>query len=246
MRNKITDYIKNKYKAEPEHLWRGFPNYVVYRHSDNNKWFALVMDIPKEKLGINEEGRVDILDVKVGDSLLRDMLIQQQGFFTGYHMNKGSWIAVLLDGTVSLEQVCSVLDESYISTASAAEKQKLRSPKEWIIPANPKYYDIEHAFDNVDMIDWKQGTGIKKEDTVYMYVAAPISAILYKCKVTQTDIPYRFSNDSISIKYIMKIKLLKRYKPNKFTFDVLKNKYEIFAIRGPRSVTAALSAALKR
>ncbi len=52
-------------------------------------------------------------------------------------------------------------DESYVTTASKQKKEKLRPPKEWIVPANPKYYDIEHAFDDTDEIDWKQGTRIK-------------------------------------------------------------------------------------
>ena len=44
----------------------------------------------------------------------------------------------------------------------------------------------------------------------------------------------------------MKIKLLKRYKPDKFTFDVLKDEYGIYAIRGPRGITNSLSAALNK
>ena len=44
---------------------------------------------------------------------------------------------------------------------------------------------------------------------------------------------------------LMKIKLLKRYKPEKFTFDVLKEEHGIYAIRGPRGIPNSLSAALK-
>ena len=94
-----------------------------------------------------------------------------------------------------------------------------------IIPANPKYYDIEHAFDDENEIDWKQGAGIKVGDTVFMYVASPVSAILYKCKVTETDIPYKYADENLTISALMKIKLLKRYKPEKFTFDVLKEEH---------------------
>ncbi len=163
----------------------------------------------------------------------------------GYHMNKRGWISVLLDGTVSYEDVCGMIDEGYMATAFKSKREKFRPPKEWIIPANPKYYDIEHAFDNEDEINWKQGSGIKAGDTVFMYVAAPVSAILYKCKVTETDIPYKYSDENLTIKALMKIKLLKRYKPDKFTFDVLKDEYGIYAIRGPRGITNSLSEALK-
>jgi len=156
--------------------------------------------------------------------------------------NKQHWITVLLDGSVAEDRIYDLLDMSYVGTTS---KQKIRPPKEWIIPANPKYYDIVHAFDDADEIDWKQGAGIKVGDTVFMYVASPVSAILYKCKVTETDIPYKYEDENLTISALMKIKLLKRYKPEKYTFDVLKEEYGIYAVRGPRGIPNSLSAALK-
>ena len=122
----------------------------------------------------------------------------------------------------------------------------MRPPKEWIIPANPKYYDIEHAFDYEEEINWKQGAGVKTGDTVFMYVAAPVSAVLFKCKVTETDIPCDFRGGELSIKALMKIKLLKRYAPDEFTFERLKKEYGIFAVRGPRGIPNSLSADLKK
>lgn len=92
---------------------------------------------------------------------------------------------------------------------------------------------------------WKQGAGIKEGDTVFMYVGMPVSAILYKCKVTETDIPYFHQHDGLTIKSLMKIRLLKRYDPSRFTFDVLKEQYRIYAVRGPRGVPEDLSEDLK-
>ena len=46
--------------------------------------------------------------------------------------------------------------------------------------------------------------------------------------------------------HVMKIRLLKRYKPDKFTFDRLKGEYGIYAIRGPRGVPHSLSEELKK
>ena len=173
------------------------------------------------------------------------MLIREEGIFPGYHMNKLYWISVLLDGTVSEQRVYDLIETSFLATASAKKKEKMRPPKEWIIPANPKYYDIEHAFDDIKEIDWKQGAGIKKGDTVFMYVGAPVSAILFKCKVTETDIPYQYQDKNLTITALMKIRLQKRYKPDKFTFERLKSEYGIFAVRGPRGIPNSLSEALK-
>ena len=245
MKETVLAYIKKEYKSSPEYLWKRYPDYAVFRHSDNNKWFALVAPVHGDKLGLDSAELIDIINVKVDDMLFRDTLIQQPGIFPAYHMNKQHWVTVLLNGTVPEKQVLDLLDASFMATASAKEKQKKRPPKEWIIPSNPNYYDIIHAFDTTDEIDWKQGAGIKTGDTVFMYVGSPVSAILYKCKVTETDIPYRYRDENLTITALMKIKLLKRYKPEKFTFDVLKGEYGIYAVRGPRGIPDRLSANLK-
>ena len=76
---------------------------------------------------------------------------------------------------------------------------------------------------------------------MYMYVGAPVSAILYKCKVTEVNIPYRYQDENLTISALMKIRLLKRYDPKLFTFEVLKEEYGIFAVRGPRGIPNSLS-----
>ena len=38
---------------------------------------------------------------------------QQDGIFKGYHISRGNWVSVLLDGTVSLETVYSLIDISF-------------------------------------------------------------------------------------------------------------------------------------
>lgn len=245
MRSVVVDYIQRKYKAFPEFLWKRYPEYAVFRHADNKKWFALVARVSRKTLGLGDGDEVDIINIKVDDLIFRDILISQDGIIPGYHMNKQHWVTVLLDGTVPEQQVMGLIDGSFLATASARKKNMNRPSKDWIIPANPKYYDIVHAFDNADVIDWKQGNGIRKGDIVFMYVGAPVSAIMYKCKVIETDIPYDYQDDDLTITALMKIKLLKRYKPDKFTFDVLKDEYDIYAIRGPRGITHSLKEALK-
>lgn len=244
LREALTAHIKKKYKAQPEYLWMRFPEYAVFRHEDNRKWFAIIMDLPKNRLGLNGEAVVDVLNVKVGDPFFADLLVGQAGIFRGYHISRGNWISVLLDGTVGFDEICGLLDESYLVTASGQKKEKLRGPKDWIVPANPKYYDIERAFNEAKEIEWKQGAGIRTGDTVFMYVAAPVSAILYKCKVTETHIPYRYRDENLTIKELMKIKLEKRYAPDRFPFETLRSEFGINAVRGPRGVPNRLLAAL--
>ena len=245
MRQKIFDYVKKKYSSQPEYLWKRFPDYAVFRHADNNKWYGIVMGVSREKLGLSGEGSVDILNIKLGDPYLADTLIRQEGFLKGYHISRGNWVSILLDGTVAMDTICDLLDESFTVTASRQKRQAMRPPKEWIIPANPKYYDVEHAFDQGDVIDWKQGNGIKTGDTVYMYVAAPVSAILYACRVLETGIPCDYEDGKLTVKALMKIRLTKRYRPEEFPFAILKEEYGIYAVRGPRGIPEPLSRDLK-
>ena len=244
-RQMVFDYIKQKYGTEPEYPWRRYDTNAVFRHADNNKWFALVMDIQKDKIGLAGKEYVDVVNLKMNDPFFRDLITQESGIMPAYHMNKIHWISVLLDGTVPEKTVFDLIDMSFMATASAKKKAKIRPPKEWIVPANPKYFDIIHAFDHAEIINWKQGAGIKEGDTVYMYVGAPVSAVMYKCTVTETNIPYRHESKNLTIKALMKIRLLKRYPTDRFTFEVLKAEYGIFAVRGPRGIPYALSEALK-
>jgi hypothetical protein len=55
----------------------------------------------------------------------------------------------------------------------------------WIFPCNEDYFDIDGAFENLEYLDWDiQNHKIEIGDYVYIYVSAPVSAIRYKCVVT--------------------------------------------------------------
>ena len=99
----IIAYVKKKYGAMPENLWMRYPNYAIFRHEDNGKWFALMMDVEKNKLGLPGNDAVDILNVKLADPILTDLLVQQPGYMRGYHIARGNWISILMDGTVPLK-----------------------------------------------------------------------------------------------------------------------------------------------
>ena len=58
MREKLTRYIQDKYDVSPEYPWQKYDSNAVFRHSDNKKWFALIMDVKKEKLGFQGNGIV--------------------------------------------------------------------------------------------------------------------------------------------------------------------------------------------
>ena len=46
MREKLFDYVANQYGINPDYPFSTAPTYAVLRHPHNNKWFALVADVP--------------------------------------------------------------------------------------------------------------------------------------------------------------------------------------------------------
>ena len=232
--NKIAGMIYEKYKVTPEFLWEKFPNYGVFKNKRSGKWFGIIMNIDKSKIIPEEKGEIEILNVKLDDEV--EKYLKQKGIYPSYHLSKKSWVSIILDDTLPDEKIMNLVNISF-------ENSDIKG--EWIVPANPKYYDVINAFNNTDTITWKQSNNIMNGDIVYLYVAKPYSAIMFKCEVLETNIPYKYKNKYLSIKNVMKIKLLKKYKQNEFTFEKL-NECGIKAVRGPRSVTSNLSKELNR
>lgn len=97
-REEIFEYVKKQYGTIPEYLWSSSPDSAVLRHH-NGKWYAVIMNVERSKLGLDGDDTVEIIDVKC-DPEMTGMIIQTYGFLPGYHMNKQHWITILLDGTV--------------------------------------------------------------------------------------------------------------------------------------------------
>lgn len=117
MREEIEKYINEKYDALQEFPWNDSPNHTTFKHKNNKKWFALIMDVSYEKLSLNKEGVVDVINLKNIPELIGG-LRKEQGILPAYHMNKEHWITVLLDGTVQKQKICDLIDISYDLTIS--------------------------------------------------------------------------------------------------------------------------------
>lgn len=122
-RDDLEQFINENYNAESDYPWLKYPNYEVFRHSNNRKWFALIMDIPKNKLGLPGTDIIDVVNFKC-DPLLIGSLLKEAGFFPAYHMNKESWITVALDKSVNDDTIKMLLEMSYDATALKTHKKK--------------------------------------------------------------------------------------------------------------------------
>ena len=121
-RQDVLEYAADQYGTQAEYLWADAPNYAVLRRTDTRKWYGIIMDVPRKKLGLDSEGIIDILDIKC-DPFAREVLLDQKGFVPCYHLNKLHWIGVLLDGSADKQLVFQLLDDSYTIVAPKTRKK---------------------------------------------------------------------------------------------------------------------------
>ena len=112
MMQKLFAYAKDTYQSVPEYLWAKTPEAAVLRNMKNQKWYAVFLNVSREKLGLKEKESVWIVNLKC-DPLFKGSLLEMDGYYPAYHMNKNHWISILLDGTVAEEQLRNLLDFSY-------------------------------------------------------------------------------------------------------------------------------------
>lgn len=122
-KKELTEYIRDAYGVSADFPWIKDSEAMVFRHIDNKKWFALIVSVPKCKLGLQGSEITDIVNLKC-DPAMTGSLRMEQGFFPAYHMNKENWITVLLDNSVSGEKIKPILDMSYDLTATKFKKKK--------------------------------------------------------------------------------------------------------------------------
>ncbi|MEE1325388.1 MAG: MmcQ/YjbR family DNA-binding protein, partial [Streptococcus sp.] len=243
--NRLANHLKTTYGDDFDHPFEKYPEFSSFRYPENQKWYGLVMTLARGKLDLGEEqwsqealdDKVEIINIKVEQAKLPE-LIEIKGVYPSYHMNKKSWVSVVLDETVPDELLFSLVDNSRALVAGKALGSS-SGPDYWIIPANPKYYDIDAEFAANKAILWTQKASIKKGDFVAIYMTAPTKAVRYFCQVLEADLPNDAYRDDPSIKNLMKIQLLHTFSDGQVTFDILKS-CGVKAVRGPRRMTKEL------
>ena len=115
-RNELISYIAEHYGVEPEYPWSRWPEYAVFRHPENRKWFGVLMNVPSSTIGLEDRGRVDILNVKI-DPDDASVLKSADFILPAYHMNKENWVSVLIEGGIEDEMLSCLLATSFILTS---------------------------------------------------------------------------------------------------------------------------------
>lgn len=110
-RKDFLDLCLEEYGVSPDYPWTKDLETAVLRHENNKKWFALVMDIPKSKLGLDSGEISTVVNMKYSEDMLM-AFGRPKGVYPAYHMNKLHWVSVLLD-TATDDTVNLLLDESF-------------------------------------------------------------------------------------------------------------------------------------
>jgi predicted DNA-binding protein (MmcQ/YjbR family) len=122
-RERLTRYMQDTYATEAEYLWADTPDCAVFRHPSSKKWYAIIMTVRSDRLGLSGEELVDVMNVKCG-AIMTGSLLSQKGFLPAYHMNKNYWISILLNDSVPDDQIAPLLELSYNSVAPKRKRKK--------------------------------------------------------------------------------------------------------------------------
>ncbi len=110
--SKLISHIETTYHALAEHPWEKSPENMIFRDMLSGKWFALIMPVQKEKLGLSGNDYVYVINLKSEPDFI-GLIAGTPGYFSGYHMNKQHWLTILLDGTVAFDDICDHIETSY-------------------------------------------------------------------------------------------------------------------------------------
>lgn len=108
----VIGYVSATYGDELEFLWEKFDDNAIWRRKDNRKWYAVMLTVAGNKLGMLSDEKVEILDLRA-DAEKIDNIVDGKTIFRGYHMNKKHWITVCLDGSLPQNEIEKMIDRSY-------------------------------------------------------------------------------------------------------------------------------------
>ncbi len=102
-------WIEKEFGVKGEFPWKIYPDYEVFR-CPNKKWFALVGHITFKNLGLQSDEKVYVVNLK-SDAIPK--VVDNTSVFPAWHMNKKSWITVLLTTVTDFDTLCSLTRQSY-------------------------------------------------------------------------------------------------------------------------------------
>ena len=95
IKQQLLEYCLNTYGTSPDYPFDEDFETAVLRHTDNRKWYAIVMRVSRCKFGIGSDEVIDVVNLKLPTEMFGSFGAAD-GVYPAYHMNKLHWISVLL------------------------------------------------------------------------------------------------------------------------------------------------------
>ncbi|WP_373894123.1 MmcQ/YjbR family DNA-binding protein [Virgibacillus sp. CBA3643] len=111
-REDIFKHVKENYDTSPDYLWDKFPKYAALRHGSKGKWYGLIMNVLPEKLGLDGNEEVDVLNLKCPPEV-SDGLRDEKTILPGYHMDKEHWISIVLGRIDQEGEIYNLIEQSF-------------------------------------------------------------------------------------------------------------------------------------
>lgn len=84
-RNDLIKYVQQEYICDIDYPWEKYPDYVVIRRRDNQKWFAGIFTITGHQVGLDTNEPMDVVNLKCEPDLI-PTLIRESGIYLAYHI----------------------------------------------------------------------------------------------------------------------------------------------------------------
>ena len=110
------------YGTSPDYPFDDLFETAVLRHTDNKKWYALVMRVSRRKFGIDSDEVIDVVNLKLPTEMFGSFGAAD-GVYPAYHMNKLHWISVLLPDAPD-DVVRFLVNASFEATKAKKKKAK--------------------------------------------------------------------------------------------------------------------------
>ncbi len=112
--NRLAELIFKEYKEEPDFPFdtEKYKGFGVFRYPKNRKWYALIMNVDMKVFSEKKENIfVDVINLKADETQSKKTL-KTKGIYPAYHMNKKKWISIILDDSLTDEEIMSYIDVS--------------------------------------------------------------------------------------------------------------------------------------
>ena len=112
----------NSYGITPDYPFDEDFETAVFRHSDNRKWYAIMMRVSRRKFGFESDEVIDVVNLKLPTEMFGSFGASD-GVYPAYHMNKLHWISVLLPDAPA-DVVAFLTNASFEATKTKSKPRK--------------------------------------------------------------------------------------------------------------------------